>query len=177
MASYLYGLNAPLSARLRAYKVNRHLSTHTVDTGSRHNTVALELDDGIRAAYAEDRDITGYYGDDFQDSLCRPVVVRLSRRRGFLAGYSWDYNAGRDKHPDMVWIGDDRGRSAIHDDERDAGRAAHSMAENAAEEEREYQWHERQRFEAEEAEEARLDNLAECHPLSIPEAAGLSASE
>lgn len=102
------------------------------------------------------RGVTGYYGDEFGDTVFTPIIARLPRGRGFLAG--WTMGAGM-----CATLSID-----IHDTEEEAGHAAHGEAERAAEAEREYQEREAERFAAEEAEEARLDNLAACHPLQIP---------
>jgi hypothetical protein len=70
---------------------------------------------------------SGYYADNFQDTTLTPIVARLPHGRGFLAG--WTMGRG------MVACVD----ADIYADIRDAALAAHSMAEHAAECEREHQ--------------------------------------
>jgi len=72
--------------------------------------------------------VIGYYtDDDCQDELMQPIVVRLPRRRGFLAGYT--LGGGMSTCVQLY----------LFDDIVDAVRAAHDMAEYNAEEERRYQ--------------------------------------
>lgn len=85
--------------------------------------------------------INGYYCDEFQDCTMVPIVARLPRSRGFLAG--WTMGAGMYASLDAT----------IWEIAEDAARAAHDMAERDAEREREYQERERERFEAEEREQ------------------------
>ena len=79
--------------------------------------------------------IPGWYCDAFQDETITACVLRLPRSRGFLAG--WTMGKGMASSVDFDIIGE----------EADAWRIANSMAENAAEREREYQ--ERQETEEE----------------------------
>jgi hypothetical protein len=65
--------------------------------------------------------INGYYADSFQYFTFHPIVARLPKRRGFLAGYS----AG----PGMCAALD----ATIYATAEDAAHAAHSMAEHDAE--------------------------------------------
>lgn len=93
------------------------------------------LDDtaaGLRWQWADEVagsrvDNTGWFCDDYQLQKIRGLVARLPRGRGFLAGWSMGEN--------MASVLD----CEIYDDETDAARAADSMAESAAEIEREYQ--------------------------------------
>lgn len=93
------------------------------------------LDDtaaGLRWQWADEVagsrvDNTGWFCDDYQLQTIRGLVARLPRGRGFLAGWSMGEN--------MASVLD----CEIYDDETDAARAADSMAESAAETEREYQ--------------------------------------
>lgn len=112
----------------------------------------------LRACEPPRRFDHGWYCDDLQHDSIRPVVLRLPHGRGFLAG--WTMGAGMASTIEP----------GLYLDEKDAWRAADSAAESAAEAEREYQAEERERIEAEEAEEARLDNLAACHPPLMVEA-------
>lgn len=81
---------------------------------------------------------TGYYCDEFQDSTLQPIVARLPRGRGFLAG--WTMGRGMCATLELD----------VYAAAEDAARAAHSAAEYAAEQEREYQERESERIEAEE---------------------------
>lgn len=86
-------------------------------------------------------DLDGYYGN-----LCFGVVYQLPGRNGesrFVAGYDWsDFDGGPTLDMSRVFVesrSDWRGRAATDcDAARDAARAADSMAQHAAEEEREY---------------------------------------
>lgn len=69
----------------------------------------------------------GWYCDDDQHQTIRGVVFRLNHERGFLAGWSMGES--------MITILD----VYIYDDELSAASAADSIAEYAAEQEREYQ--------------------------------------
>lgn len=86
------------------------------------------------------RRVNGYYCDEFQDCTIIPIVARLPRSRGFLAG--WTMGAGMLASLDAT----------IWETAEEAARAAHDEAERDAEREREYQERERAEFEAEEAE-------------------------
>lgn len=91
---------------------------------------------------------TGWCTDEFGDSeKLRGIVLRLPNNRGFLAGWSMGEGmASTVEYP-------------IYDDEVDAAYAADSLAEDAADNEREYQESERERVrceeEKQESEEAR----------------------
>lgn len=92
----------------------------------------------------------GWYCDDeVQDYTMRGFVARLSHGRGFIIGWSMGYGmcAALDY-------------SHVYDTEHGAAYAADSMAEHAAERERDYQREERERIEREEAQ-AREDDAAE----------------
>lgn len=87
-------------------------------------------------------DTSGYFtGDDMSDTL-KPIVARLPRSRGFLAG--WTMGNGMASNLDTT---------TIHDTAEEAARAAHDMAERDAEHEREYQERESARLEEEERAE------------------------
>lgn len=105
----------------------------------------------LRLSHANDhlpgcREADGYYCDeDGWGETMQPIVARLPKGRGFLAG--WTMGAGMCASIDAT----------IYDCERDAAWAAHSIARNAAEAEIEYQAEERERIEAEElAEQAAI---------------------
>lgn len=70
---------------------------------------------------------TGWFTDEYGYDKIRGVVFRLPRSRGFLAG--WSMGRGMASEIDCT----------IYDDEISAAYAADSMAEDAAEREREYQ--------------------------------------
>jgi hypothetical protein len=71
--------------------------------------------------------VNGWYCDAFQDQTITACVLRLPHNRGFLAG--WTMGKGMASSVDFE----------IYQEEQDAWRAADSMAENAADKEREYQ--------------------------------------
>ena len=62
----------------------------------------------------------GYYGDAFMDDIIEPIIARLPRRRGFLAG--WTMGEGMLSTLDRD----------IHESARDAAFAAHDLAETYA---------------------------------------------
>ncbi len=72
-------------------------------------------------------DTIGYYTDESQSETMKPVIARLPRSRGFLAGWTLGENMSTsfDGH---IW-----------DDIESAAYGAYSEAEQAAEREREYQ--------------------------------------
>jgi hypothetical protein len=73
-------------------------------------------------------DVNGYYCDPYGDGeTLRPIVARLPRSRGCLAG--WTMGGGM-----CASLG-----GTIYEDIQDAARAAHDDAEQCAEREREYQ--------------------------------------
>lgn len=82
----------------------------------------------------------GWYSDDYQEGTIRGIVMRLPNNRGFIAG--WSYGEGMFSSVDYdVFL-----------DESDAAYCADSMAENAAEREREYHAREEEKEREEEAE-------------------------
>ena len=101
----------------------------------------------------------GWFTDDeFQDDVMRGVVCALPARDGqrrLVAGY--EFTGGDDKGATLFF-------DELFDDEKDAAGMADEHARVAAESEREYQAEERAKLDAADAEEARLDNLAACHP-------------
>ena len=91
---------------------------------------------------------TGWYSDEHGDSeKIRGLVLRLPKSRGFLAGWSMGEGMGSALDPD------------IYATEREAARAADSLAEDVAKREREHQAEEEAKREAE--EEARLAEFSE----------------
>ncbi len=64
--------------------------------------------------------INGYYCDPFQESTIQPIIARLPRGRGFLAG--WTMGRGMLGNIDLH----------VYDTPEDAARAAHNMAEHDA---------------------------------------------
>ena len=89
--------------------------------------VDLRIDDANDHLDGRLAQIIGYYIDDFEHETMKPVIARLPRSRGFLAG--WSMGEG------MLCSFD----FGTHGTERDAAICAHSIAENAAQREREYQ--------------------------------------
>lgn len=85
-------------------------------------------------------DHTGWFTDEYCDTKIRGVVFRLAHGRGFLAGWSM----GKSMASSLDYT--------LYSDEVDAAFAADSMAESAADDEREYQEKERERLDAEESE-------------------------
>ncbi len=104
---------------------------------------------------------TGWFtDDDFQEDTMRGIVYALPAKNGqrrLVAGYHFN-------------LGDDTGATLyfdmIYDDEIEAAHMADEHARVAAEREREFQAEEREKQRLEDAEEARLDNLADCHPMT-----------
>ena len=70
---------------------------------------------------------TGWYCDDYYDEKIRGIVLRLPRSRGFLAG--WSMGECMASNVDYY----------VFESEHDAAQCADSMAENAADLEKEYQ--------------------------------------
>lgn len=94
---------------------------------------------------------TGWFCDDFQDEKIRGLVFRLPKGRGFLAGWSMGEGMASEVAGD------------IHATEEEAAFTADSMAESAAEDERERrEEYEREREEQEEREEAERLTSALC---------------
>lgn len=91
------------------------------DTGSFNRWIWCDQADGVSRSIQH----KGWYCDNFQYQTIRGIVVRLPHNR-FLAG--WSMGEGMASCVD----GD------IYDDERSAALAADSLAERAAEDEREY---------------------------------------
>ena len=82
----------------------------------------------------------GWYSDEYREGTIRGLVMRLPNNRGFIAG--WSYGEGMFSSVDYdVFL-----------DESDAAYCADSMAENAAEREREYHAREEEKEREEEAE-------------------------
>lgn len=102
---------------------------------------------------------TGWFTDrEFQDDTMRGVIAQLPARDGkavYIAGYQY---TGGDDTGGTFYFND------LHDTDKEAARMADEHARVAAEEECDYQEAERAKLAAEEAKEARLDNLAACHP-------------
>lgn len=90
------------------------------------STFRLRLEDANDHITGRLSRVTGYYADDFQDFTFHPVIARLPRQRGFLAGYS----AGAGMCAAL--------NATIYETAEDAAYAAHSMAEYEADENRAY---------------------------------------
>ncbi len=102
---------------------------------------------------------TGWFTDrEFQDETMRGVVYQLPAHNGasrYVAGYH--YNGGDDKGATLYF-------DTLYDDKEEAARMSDEHARVAADKECDYQDEERERIAAEEVEDARLENLAACHP-------------
>lgn len=108
---------------------------------------------------------TGWYGDDEGSgfSVLRGVVYQIPARDGqtlYLAGWEWGENGARG-----AFSGGggtiDIGPGCLYETKEDAAYAADSMAESAADDEREYLRNEREREEAEEAERLAAEEAEE----------------
>lgn len=86
----------------------------------------LECANDHLAHYSRLSQINGYYIDEFCEDTAKPIIARLPKGRGFLAGYT--LGEGMCAALDSV----------IYSDEESAAFAAHSDAESMAENEREY---------------------------------------
>lgn len=87
----------------------------------------LMLANSVLPSYSRLARINGYFCDEYGDGTLIPIVARLPRGRGFLAGWTMGAN--------MCATLD----SQIHETARDAAIAAHDLAERDAEQERERQ--------------------------------------
>lgn len=86
----------------------------------------LESANDHLSSYSRLRQTTGYYCDhDGDGDTLQPIIARLPRGRGFLAG--WTMGAGMYASIDFT----------IYSEAADAARAAHDMAESDAEKSRE----------------------------------------
>ncbi|WP_372395282.1 hypothetical protein ABMY26_06650 (plasmid) [Azospirillum sp. HJ39] len=70
---------------------------------------------------------TGYYSDRYGHETIKPIIARLPRGRGFLAGWTMGEGMASSLDP-HIWA-----------DAEDAARAAHDEAERAAEREQEHE--------------------------------------
>lgn len=98
-----------------------------MDPGGSSFDLRLEEANNILPSYSRTARSDGYYCDQFGDATLTPIVARLPKGRGFLAG--WTMGAGMCASLDAT----------IYADAESAAYAAHSIAENDAEREREYQ--------------------------------------
>lgn len=99
---------------------------------------------------------TGWYADEHGDNLIRGVVFQIPARGGnpqYLAGCEWGESSRKGFDSGGGWI--EIGRGDIYESKEDAARAADSIAERAAEAEREYQEAESARIREEEEEAER----------------------
>lgn len=110
---------------------------------------------GLRWDWADEvADIrhTGWFCDDYQDEKIRGIVLRLPKGRGFLAG--WSMGEGMASEVEYY----------VYETIREAARAADSLAESAAEKERDFrEEEERKRQEEEEREAAEELESALCN--------------
>jgi hypothetical protein len=93
-----------------------------VDQAGSSFDLRLEEANGSLPAYSRNARINGYYCDNFQDGALTPIIARLPRGRGFLAG--WTMGRGM-----CASLG-----ATIYRDTESAAYAAHSAAEYDAEE-------------------------------------------
>ncbi|TIU88860.1 MAG: hypothetical protein E5W06_00395 [Mesorhizobium sp.] len=138
--------------------------------------------DTPRGQIWSDRDSCGWYSDLDQSETIYGVVYQLPGRDGkarFVAGYASDDDCDGLPTLDLGHIfesdscrGDYYGNVQEHDDARDAARAADSMAQRAAEQEREYKaaWQAGQRY-SELADEIAADRKVALELLSERRAA------
>lgn len=113
-------------------------SRNQLEMGDATFRLRLELaNDHLRGRLAR---TNGYYCDLDGDTTLTPVIARLPHGRGFLAG--WTMGAGTCGALDAY----------VYSDVRDAAGAAHQMAENDAEAQREYEDAENARLNAEEVD-------------------------
>lgn len=98
---------------------------------------------------------TGWYSDEYQSDKIRGLVMRLPHSRGFLAGWSMGEHMASEVEPYAY--------ATIEE----AARAADSLAENAAERQREHE--EKERAECEAIEQEAEDE--EAHDLACRDAA------
>jgi len=117
-------------------------SSHGLSMGDGIIDLRLVLANDAFEGYSRLAQINGYYCDEYQDQTMMPIVARLPRSRGFLAG--WTMGEGMCASLD----------GNIYPDLQSAAHAAHSIAENDAEKEREYEARENERIEREEQEAA-----------------------
>lgn len=132
----IHNLTRPLSARLKSRK---HCGPYIVTppTAGREDTrffyMGSDFAPGLRARFcdevAQSIQHTGWFTDEYgTGDTIRGLVFSLPHARGFLIGWTMGEN--------MASVID---VSYIYDDETGAALAADSMAEHAAETEREYQ--------------------------------------
>lgn len=135
-----------VSAPGRCHGRGFYASDDAGNTESRDSTFRL------RAAQRQGRDAGTYFENHDEPQRFYPIVLRLNHGRGFLAG--WSMGTGMASE-----IG-----ACIWAEEAHAWASADSQAERVCEAEAAYQAKERERAEDKEAQEAALDNLADCHP-------------
>lgn len=136
----------PLSRRAADRKPGRPMcgdSYHAPTPGAKGRGFYLGPDAlGLRWQWADETEgarirHTGWLCDDDGSQTIRGIVLRLPKGRGFLAGWSM----GEDMASSVDY-------SPIFDNAADAAQCADSMAESAAESEREYQARENEKAEA-----------------------------
>jgi len=110
---------------------------------------------------------TGWFADEHGDTIYRGVVFQLPARGGntiYLAGAEWGESSRKGFDTGGGWI--EIGPRDMYESKEDAAHAANSIAEYAAEAEREYQEAERARIEEEEEEAERLAEEKEAEHAS-----------
>jgi len=134
---YVFTLpTGPFKKRIERMKNSGVGAYYHAPTPNQHKGVGFYLDSdgmpGLRWKWCDEvEDVrinhTGWFCDEYQDGKLRGIVMRLPKGKGFLAG--WSMGEGMSSSVDCDII----------DNEIDAARTADSLAENAAEREREYQ--------------------------------------
>jgi len=164
----MLNMTIPLAQRLKNAKARKHYLNEVYPSYGAEYDGARYVDGvGLREiGYCDElaRRIghRGWFTDrEFQDETMRGVVWALPARGGerrLVAGYRWSG-------------GDDTGATlyfdTLYSDAVEAAYAADEHARIAADSECDYQERERAKIAAEEAEDARLENLAACHPPLI----------
>lgn len=128
------------SVRLDIYRKRREsrkrCGPYTIHSAPSSSTTAFFYHDsdfapGLRWDWCDDVapiKHTGWFCDEYQSETIRGLVFRLPKGRGYLAGWSMGEGMASEVNTSYVYA-----------EARDAGFAADSMAESAAEREREYQ--------------------------------------
>ncbi len=128
---------SPRDESLGFYMASRHFAM--ADHGAK---IDLRIEDAGATVWNR---TTAYWADDEGFTKFHPIIARLPHGRGFLAGWTMGKGMCASLDRDII------------EDEEDARNAAHSIAENAAEAEREFQAEEQERLEAEEIEAEELE--------------------
>lgn len=129
----IHNLTRPLSARLETRKhCGPYYGAPSYSGIDKTRFFYLDSDfmPSLRWQWADDvvrLNHTGWYCDDYQDQTIRGIVMRLPHERGFLAGWSMGESMTSEIELD------------IYPDQDSAAYAADSLAEHAAERQRDYE--------------------------------------